>query len=180
MLNKACIIGRLGQDPEIRYLTDGTAVCNVSVATSESWKDKATGEKKEATEWHRISVFGRLAEICGEYLKKGGLVYFEGKLKTRKWTDKDGTERYTTEIHASEMKMLSAKDSGGGDHGDEGEQRRPTGRPQGPTDRPTDRPTGPQGASNGRAAPPARNPAGRQQQPTSGTGFDDMDDDIPF
>lgn len=109
MLNKAQIIGRVGKDPEVRHLSNGDAVANLSLATSESWKDKNTGEKKEATEWHRVTFYGRLAEVVGEYVKKGGLLYVEGKIKTRKWTDKDGVERYTTEIHGNEMKMLGGK-----------------------------------------------------------------------
>lgn len=108
-LNKATIIGHLGKDPETRYMADGAAVTNFSIATTESWKDKASGEKKEATEWHRIQAFGRLAEICGEYLKKGALVYVEGKITTRKWKDKEGVERYSTEIRADQMKMLGGK-----------------------------------------------------------------------
>lgn len=108
-LNKAILIGHLWKDPETRYTANGDAVCNFSVATSEEWKDKASGEKKEATEWHRISVFGKLAEICGKYLLKGSLVYVEGKITTRKWTDKEGKERYTTEIRADQMKMLGGK-----------------------------------------------------------------------
>lgn len=113
-LNKVQLIGRLGADPEIRYTRDGDAVANLSLATSERWKDKQSGEQKEATEWHRLSMFGRLAEIAGEYLKKGALIYVEGKLKTRKWTDKEGVERYTTEINVGEMKMLSGKQDGQG------------------------------------------------------------------
>jgi single-strand DNA-binding protein len=108
-LNKAIIIGHLGKDPETRYMSDGAAVCNFSVATTESWKDKNSGEKKEATEWHRINAFGKLAEICGEYLKQGALVYVEGKITTRKWKDKEGNDRYTTEIRADQMKMLGGK-----------------------------------------------------------------------
>lgn len=108
-VNKAIIVGSLGQDPEIRYTADGKACASLSVATSEQWKDKATGEKKEATEWHRVSAFDRLAEIMGEYLKKGSQVYIEGKLKTRKWQDKNGQDRYTTEIIASEMQMLGGR-----------------------------------------------------------------------
>jgi single-strand DNA-binding protein len=108
-LNKAILIGHLGKDPETRYMTDGAAVTNFSIATSESWKDKNSGEKKEATEWHRISVFGKLAEICGKYLKQGSLVYLEGKITTRKWKDKEGNDRYTTEIRADQMKMLGGK-----------------------------------------------------------------------
>ena len=108
-LNKVTIIGHLGKDPESRFLPDGKAVANFTVATSETWKDKESGEKKEKTEWHRITAFGKLAEICGEYLKKGTLVYIEGKLGTRKWTDKEGVERYTTEITADTMKMLGGR-----------------------------------------------------------------------
>lgn len=104
-VNKAIIVGNLGDDPEIRYSTNGDAIANLSVATSESWKDK-NGEKQERTEWHRISAFGKLAEIIGEYLSKGSKVYIEGKIQTRKWQDKDGVDRYTTEIIAKEMVML--------------------------------------------------------------------------
>jgi len=111
-INKAIIIGNLGKDPEIRYMQDGKACANFSIATSESWKDKTTGEKKEKTEWHNISMFGRLAEIAGEYLKKGSKVYIEGKLQTRKWQDKDGNDRYTTEVVARELQMLDGRGSG--------------------------------------------------------------------
>jgi len=107
-LNKVMIIGRLGSDPEIRYTQDGAAVANFSIATSESWNDKSSGEKKESTEWHRIVAWQKLAEICGEYLKKGKEVYIEGRLKTRSW-DKDGVKHYMTEIHASYMQMLGSK-----------------------------------------------------------------------
>lgn len=113
MLNMAQIIGRLGKDPEVRYLPSGEAVANFSLATTEKWKDKASGEQREETEWHRISTFGRLAEIVGQYVKKGDLIYVAGKIKTRKYTDKDGTERYATEVRASEMKMLGGKSDGG-------------------------------------------------------------------
>ena len=112
-VNKVIVIGNLGKDPESRYTASGDAVCNFSVATTESWKDKSTGEKKEETEWHRVSVFGKLAEICGKYLKKGSQVYIEGSLKTRKWADKDGQERYTTEIRCNQMTMLGGKTEGG-------------------------------------------------------------------
>ena len=108
-VNKAILVGHLGKDPESRAMPNGDAVANITLATSETWKDKATGEKKEATEWHRVVFFGKLAEIVGQYLKKGAQVYIEGSLKTRKWTDKDGQDRYTTEIVANEMKMLSSK-----------------------------------------------------------------------
>lgn len=111
-VNKVILVGALGRDPETRYATSGDAICNFSMATSESWKDKASGEKKEKTEWHRISSFGKLAEICGEYLKKGSQVYVEGKLQTRKWQDKEGIDRYSTEIIVDRMQMLGGKPSG--------------------------------------------------------------------
>jgi single-strand DNA-binding protein len=117
-VNKVILLGHLGKDPEVRYSQNGSAVANISVATSEQWKDKETGEKKEKTEWHRVCAFGRLAEIIGEYLKKGAQVYIEGKLQTRKWQDKDGNDRYTTEIVAGEMQML-------GGRGGENESGRP-------------------------------------------------------
>ena len=115
MLNKVTLIGRLGADPEIRYMPSGGAVANLSLATNLNWKDKKTGEKKESTEWHRVVFFDRLAEIAGEYLKKGSLVYVEGRLKTRKWQDQGGHDRYSTEIIATEMKMLDSR-SGGTSH----------------------------------------------------------------
>ena len=111
-VNRVTIIGNLGKDPETRYAPSGDAVTNITVATTETWKDKATGEKREATEWHRVVFFGKLAEIAGQYLKKGSQVYLEGKLKTRKWQDKDGADRYTTEINADELKMLGGKGDG--------------------------------------------------------------------
>lgn len=113
-INKAIIVGRLGRDPEVRYTPDGTAVANFSVATSEEWKDKNSGEKRERTEWHRIVAFRRLGEICGEYLSKGRQVYIEGRIQTREWEDKDGNKRYTTEIVASQMQMLGSRDDFGG------------------------------------------------------------------
>lgn len=193
MLNKIQIIGRLGQDPETRFMPDGTACTNLSVATSESWKDKATGEKKEATEWHRVSLFGRVAEVAGEYLKKGDLAYFEGKIRTRKWQDKEGNDRYTTEILASELKMLTPKGErqSGGDQGGDAEtynqraaQRNGGGYGSQGTQqqtRPSDnsyaaRRSGPTPSQIERtaASTAARKPA------AAGTAFDDMDDDIPF
>ena len=117
-VNKVILVGNLGADPEMRYLQNGDAVCNIKIATSESWKDKQTGEKKETTEWHRVVFFRQLAEIAGKYLKKGASVYVEGKITTRKWQDKDGTDRYTTEITGNEMKMLG----GGRQDGDSGER----------------------------------------------------------
>lgn len=114
-LNKAMIIGRLGNDPDMRYLPSGEAVANLSIATSETWKDK-DGNKKESTEWHRVSFFGKIAEVCGQYLKKGGLVYVEGKIQTRKWQDKEGQDRYTTEIRGERMQMLSGRAEGAGNN----------------------------------------------------------------
>ena len=159
MINKAIIVGNLGADPEVRYLPSGEAVANIRVATTEKWKDKASGEMKEATEWHRISFFGRTAEVVGEYLKKGSQVYVEGSIRTRKWQDKDGQDRYSTEIRGDLMKMLGGRQGmgeGGGrgaDRGDPGESR------GGPP-------------PEGRSAPAAaKKPAGK---------FDDMEDDIPF
>lgn len=149
-INKVMIIGRVGKDPEIRYATSGDAICNLTVATSESWKEKATGEKKEQTEWHRISMFGKLAEIAGQYLKKGSQVYIEGSLRTRKWTDKDGIERYTTEIRADTMKMLGSKPDGGSSRNDSGDDGYQAAAPRQPM-----------------PAPQANS-------------FDDLDDDIPF
>ena len=107
-VNKAILIGRVGRDPESRFLASGEAVCNFSIATSEQWKDK-NGEKQEATEWHRISFFGKVAEVCAQYLKKGSTVYIEGSIRTRKWTDKDGTEKYSTEIKGERMQMLGGR-----------------------------------------------------------------------
>jgi single-strand DNA-binding protein len=118
-INKVIIIGNVGGDPETRYMPSGSAVTNLTVATNESWKDKQTGEQKERTEWHRVAMFNRLAEIAAEYLRKGSQVYIEGKLRTRKWQDKSGNDRYTTEIIADEMQMLGGRGgSGGGNFGD--------------------------------------------------------------
>jgi single-strand DNA-binding protein len=127
-INKVILVGNLGQDPEIRYTGSGDAVANITVATSEAWKDKTTGEQIEKTEWHRVVAFRRLGEIMGEYLKKGSKVYIEGKLQTRKWQDKDGNDRYTTEIVANEMQMLDSR-SGGSSAGDF-DQSRPAAAPR--------------------------------------------------
>ncbi len=113
-VNKVIIVGNLGRDPETRYMPSGDAMTNIAVATTDKWKDKATGEQKEATEWHRVAFFGKLAEIAGQYLKKGSQVYIEGKLRTRKWTDKDGIEKYSTEIIADTMQMLGSRQGMGG------------------------------------------------------------------
>jgi single-strand DNA-binding protein len=162
-VNKVIVLGNLGRDPEVRYTANGAAICNVGVATSRQWKDKTSGEKQEETEWHRVVFYDRLAEIAGEYLKKGSSVYVEGRLKTRKWTDKDGVEKYTTEIVASEMQLLGGRpNAGGGDDMGGGDQREAR---------------APRAAAPARSAPAAR-PAPAPSK--SSTGFDDMDDDIPF
>ena len=154
-VNKVILIGNLGRDPETRYTADGAAVTNITIATSDRWKDKATGEMKEATEWHKVAFFGRLAEIAGEYLKKGRPVYVEGRLRTRKWQDKDGQDRYTTEVIADNMQMLGSREGGtaGGDF-DGGEESRAPARST--------------PASSSR-------PAGKSVPSVA-----EMDDDIPF
>ncbi len=165
-INKVILIGNLGRDPEVRYTPSGAAVCNVTIATSRNWKDKTSGEKVEETEWHRVVFYDRLAEIAGEYLKKGRSVYVEGRLKTRKWQDKDGVEKYTTEIVADNMQMLGGREGmGGGDEGGGG--ARGYARDSG---------GGEAGARPAQQRPAAAKPAPAR----SSTGFDDMDDDIPF
>jgi single-strand DNA-binding protein len=164
-INKVILIGNLGKDPEIRYTPNGAAICSIRLATTRSWKDKTSNEKVEETEWHSVVFFDRLAEIAGEYLKKGRSVYVEGRLKTRKWQDKEGHDRYTTEIIGDDMKMLGSREGLGGS-AEEG------GRSSG---------YGERGASGGAAERPARPaPAGKPAPQKSATGFDDMDDDIPF
>ena len=166
-INKVILIGNLGRDPEVRYTPNGAAVCNVSIATTRNWKSKDSGERQEETEWHRVVFFDRLAEIAGEYLKKGRPVYVEGRLKTRKWTDKDGVEKFTTEIFADQMQLLGGREDGGGGAGGGGGMGRSSGGNSGPAD---------DGYGDDSGAPaPAPRPA-----PKSSTGFDDMDDDIPF
>ncbi len=152
-VNKVIIVGNLGRDPEVRYSPDGAAICNVSLATTSQWKDKSTGDKREETEWHRVVFYNRLAEIAGEFLTKGRSVYVEGRLKTRKWTDKQGVERYTTEIVADQMQMLGGRSEGG------------SGQPS------TSSEGDYQAAREGRAQPKQAAPAGN---------LADMDDDIPF
>jgi single-strand DNA-binding protein len=157
-INKVIIVGNVGGDPETRYMPSGSAVTNVTVATNETWKDKQTGEKKERTEWHRVVMFNRLGEIGAEYLRKGKQVYIEGSLRTNKWQDKSGNDRYTTEIVASEMQMLGGRgDSGGGDFGG--------GAPSG-------------GAPSGGAPSGGGQQGGGNAPPQPGP--DDFDDDIPF
>jgi len=163
-VNKVILVGNLGRDPEVRYNPSGTAWCNLSLATTRNWKHRETGERQEETEWHRVVLNDRLAEIAGEYLKKGRSVYIEGRLKTRKWQDKDGIEKYTTEIYATEMQMLGGREGGGGGADDGGYE--PDGRNEAPARRAT---------PATRSAPQAQRPA-----PKSNAGFDDMDDDIPF
>ena len=153
-VNKVILVGNLGNDPDMRYTAGGAAVANISIATAESWKDKNTGEQQERTEWHRVVFFGRLAEIVGEYLRKGSQVYVEGRLQTRKWQDKEGQDKYTTEIVANEMQMLGGK-SGGSANYDSAPQSQP--QPQ----------------QNSAPAPQA------QTAPAS-SAADDFDDDIPF
>jgi single-strand DNA-binding protein len=161
-VNKVIIVGNLGRDPEIRYMPSGDAIANIAVATSYKSKDRNSGEQKELTEWHRISFFGRLAEIVGQYLKKGSSVYVEGRLQTRKYTDKDGIERYATDIIAENMQMLGGRSGMGGDvdmgMDSGGGYEAPRQAPQ-------------------RQAPP---PPAARPQPKPAPNFSDMDDDIPF
>ncbi|MGD9596902.1 MAG: single-stranded DNA-binding protein [Steroidobacteraceae bacterium] len=154
-INKVILIGNLGQDPETRAMPSGSSVTNLRIATSESWKDKQSGEMKERTEWHSVAMFGRLAEIAGEYLRKGSQVYIEGSLRTRKWQDKQGNDRYTTEIIANEMQMLGSRGGGGAAGGGQG---------------------GGQGAGRNRGGDDEY----AQSPVTSSTEKDDFDDDIPF
>jgi len=153
-VNKVILVGNLGKDPESRFLPDGGAGCNFSIATTDKWKDKS-GEQQERTEWHRVSTFAKLAEICGEYLKKGSQVYVEGRLQTRKWQDKEGKDRYTTEIVADRMQMLGSR-AGGSDSMSRGEPKEATSS----------------GGGGGKPAAAAKK--------GGGASFDDMDDDIPF
>lgn len=152
-VNKVILVGNLGADPETKYLPSGDAITNIRIATTDRWKDKASGEMKEATEWHRIAFFGRLAQIAGEYLKKGSQVYVEGRIRTRKWQDKDGQDRYSTEIVADQMQMLGSR---GG-----------SGEPRGES----------MGGGRAPAEPKAAATAGAPKKPGK---FDDMEDDIPF
>ncbi|MCS6763982.1 MAG: single-stranded DNA-binding protein [Candidatus Protistobacter heckmanni] len=153
-INKVILVGNLGADPETRYLPSGDAVSNIRLATTDRYKDKSSGEWKESTEWHRIAFFGKLAEIAGQYLKKGSQVYVEGKIRTRKWQDKDGQDKYSTEIVADVMQMLGGRQSGGGDEG------------------------GGYGAGAGGSCGRASAPPQRKSQPAE--SFGEMDDDIPF
>ena len=160
-INKVILIGNLGNDPETRYLPSGGAVTNITVATSESWKDKQTGQQQDRTEWHRVVFFNKLAEIAGEYLRKGAKVYIEGSLRTRKWQDQGGQDRYTTEIVANEMQMLDSRGAGGSANA--GYDSAP---PRGQY-------------SEGQKSAPRNDSAGSMSSPPPGN-FDNFDDDIPF
>lgn len=157
-VNKVILVGNCGSDPETKHLPSGSAVTNLSIATSDSWKDKQSGQQQERTEWHRVVFFNRLAEIAGEYLKKGSKVYVEGRLQTRKWQGQDGQDRYTTEIVANEMQMLDSRGSSGGG-GQFDQSSAPQSAPQ-----------------SGGGQQPQQQPASGQPAPS----FDDFDDDIPF
>ena len=171
-VNKAILIGNLGQDPEVRYTPSGSAVCNVSLATTESWKDRESGERREKTEWHRLVFFGRLAEITAEYMRKGSQTYVEGRLQTRKWQDQSGVDRYTTEVVVSEMHILGSRSDNTARYDN---QASSTGK------------AASKGAKS-KGAPPASSKAGTAAQDQSGTeasslegqGNNDFDDDIPF
>lgn len=154
-INKVILVGNLGQDPDVRYTANGNAVTTITVATSEQWTDKQSGQKQEKTEWHKVVLYNRLAEIAGEYLKKGSQIYIEGKLRTRKWQDQNGQDRYTTEVVGNELQMLGGKPQQQGGAAPQQDRRPP-----------------PQGRD--RTAPPATG------APAGGGGFDDFDDDIPF
>jgi single-strand DNA-binding protein len=178
-VNKVILVGNLGADPEVRYLPSGDAVANIRLATTDRYKDKASGEMKEATEWHRVAFFGRLAEIVSEYLKKGSSVYLEGRIRTRKWQAQDGTDRYSTEIVAEQMQMLGGRGGasmGGGDEGGysrgEPSERSGGGGGGGGGGRAMSSGGGSRGGSGGGGASRPSAPAGG--------GFDEMDDDIPF
>lgn len=175
-INKVIIVGNLGQDPEVRYTTGGAAVTNISVATSEQWKDKNTGEDVVKTEWHRIVFFGRLAEIAGEYLKRGSKVYIEGKLQTRKWQDQNNQDRYTTEIVANEMQMLDSRQSSGGQGQFGGGQAPAAPRANNPPQQNQGGGGGYQNNQNNNQGQTPQNNQSGQQSPA----FDDFDDDIPF
>ena len=155
-INKVILIGNLGADPETRSMPSGMTVANIRIATSESWKDKQSGEQKERTEWHNVAMFGRLGEIAGEYLRKGSQVYIEGSLRTRKWQDKEGRDRYTTEVIADEMQMLGGRGGGGGSGG------------------------GSTGNYESRERAPAGEPAAAGVGAGAGASAEEFDDDIPF
>ncbi|CAH0440951.1 single-stranded DNA-binding protein [Ralstonia pseudosolanacearum] len=177
-VNKVIIVGNLGADPETRYMPSGDAVTNIRVATTDRYKDKASGEMREATEWHRIAFFGRLAEIAGEYLKKGSQVYIEGRLKTRQW-EKDGQKQYSTEIVAEQMQMLGSRQGMGGEGGGGGGGGYSRGESSGGGGYGGGRAQGGGGMSRGEGGGGQQSGGARRQQAPS-NGFEDMDDDIPF
>jgi single-strand DNA-binding protein len=169
-INKVILVGNLGADPETRAMPSGTTVANLRIATSESWRDKQSGEQQERTEWHRVVLFGRLGEVAAEYLKKGSQVYIEGSLRTRKWQDKSGTERYSTEIVGNDMQMLGGRGGGGGGAGGGGGFERAPGGGSGGSG-------AARGGSGGGGDPL---PEYSHSDGPSGGGRDDFDDDIPF
>ena len=194
-VNKVILVGNCGQDPETKFTASGAAITNLSIATSESWKDKQTGETQERTEWHRVVFFNRLAEIAGEYLRKGSKVYVEGSLRTRKWQDQSGQDRYTTEIVANEMQMLDSR--GAGDNmgyapqgapqqqaggGYQQQQMPPQQRPMQQQQQPYQQPAAPQQPMQPQQAPqqPSQQHPPQQQPPQQPMGMDSFDDDIPF
>ncbi|MFJ4291255.1 single-stranded DNA-binding protein [Cupriavidus sp. NPDC089707] len=166
-VNKVILVGNLGADPEVRYMPSGDAVANIRIATTDRFKDKQTGDMKEATEWHRISFFGKLAEIAGQYLKKGSSVYIEGRIRTRKWQDQSGQDKYSTEIVADQMQMLGGRGGSSNDDDGGGYSRQPQG-------------SGQAGGNEGSYGGGQRSQTRRPQQPAPSHGFDDMDDQIPF
>ncbi|MBB3010919.1 single-stranded DNA-binding protein [Cupriavidus alkaliphilus] len=175
-VNKVILVGNLGADPETRYMPSGDAVTNLRLATTDRYKDKQSGEMKEATEWHRVAMFGKLAEIAAQYLRKGSSVYIEGRIRTRKWQDQSGQDKYSTEIVADQMQMLGSRQGGGGGGGDEG------GYGGGGGGGGYSREASGGGYGGGRGAQGGGQQGGaarRPQQPAS-NGFEDMDDDIPF
>lgn len=168
-VNKVILIGNVGQDPEVKYMPSGGAVTNISVATSESWKDKNTGQMQERTEWHRVVMFNRLGEIAGEFLRKGSKVYIEGSLRTRKWQGQDGSDRYTTEIVADQMQMLDGRGEGNGNQGGYSQQDNYNQAPPQPYNQPA--------AGNNNQRPQNQGGYSNQTPPPS---MDSFDDDIPF
>jgi single-strand DNA-binding protein len=173
-VNKVILVGNLGADPEVRYLPSGDAVANIRLATTDRYKDKTSGEMKEATEWHRVSFFGKLAEIVEKYLKKGSSVYLEGRIRTRKWQAQDGTDRYSTEIVADQMQMLGGRGAMGGG-GDEGGYSRGE-----PSERSGGDGGGGRAVSGGGASRGGSGGGSSRPSAPAGGGFDEMDDDIPF
>jgi len=163
-VNKVILVGNLGRDPEVRYMPSGDPVATLSVATTDNWTDRSSGQRQESTEWHRVVFFGKTAEVCAQYLKKGSSVYVEGSIRTRKWTDQSGQEKYSTEIRGDRMQMLGGRNGGGASYeggDDDGYSSAPP----------------PRQAAPAPSAPPA---APRRQEPKAAAKFDDMDDDIPF